>query len=788
MPKPTRPGQRYMPGLDGLRAVAVLAVIAYHEQFSWAIGGLLGVGVFFTLSGYLITSLLLSQWAAEGRLRLRDFWLARARRLLPALFVMLAVVTAWVTIADRSRLASLRGAVAAAATYSSNWYAIVQQQSYFARFAPPGPLDHLWSLAVEEQFYLIWPGLLLLGLFLLRGRRTRSVAWLALPTLALAAASTALMLVLYQPGLDPTRVYEGTDTRAGGLLIGAALAMFLASRRSRAAAPQAAAPQMTGQHAPAAQATTAHTVAPQATASHPLAPHPLAPHPLAASQAPLAAPLAPQARPTAVVPQAVSRPAPAVPARVRAGRALLDVAGLAGLAGIGLMVWRVGQYSPFLYRGGLVVLSVATVAVVAAVACPGTLVGAALGWQPLRWLGARSYGIYLWHYPVIVLTTPLNAGENLGRAAGQIAASVIIAALSWRFIEEPVRHGAIGRAWTRVRTVGWRPALAGWRAGDAGRRRLTALTGATGVLVVAGVGLSGLAGVPASAAGAVAAGNTAPLSSRFVARTGSRPVFASGAQARRRSGPSGTGASGSGPSGSGRSGSGKAASATGAAGTAGSTPAGAAATAPAAPLRTSCSEVAHLGDSTSEGLVSPDYLPNPKQRIQARYEDVGVRSVWMNIAGGRSIVEVLPGTVNGYDAALSMTREGFRGCWVLALGTDDTADVAAGSETPLSTRIARMMSAAHGQPVMWVNVKSLLSSGPYAEANMQRWNAALVAACAKYPNMRIYNWAAAVRSSWFISDGIHYTSAGYAARAELIADALARAFPAGGHSTGCMVS
>jgi hypothetical protein len=186
--------------------------------------------------------------------------------------------------------------------------------------------------------------------------------------------------------------------------------------------------------------------------------------------------------------------------------------------------------------------------------------------------------------------------------------------------------------------------------------------------------------------------------------------------------------------------------------------------------------------------VSSDYLPNPKQRIQARYEDVGVRSVWMNIAGGRSIVEVLPGTVNGYDAALSMTREGFRGCWVLALGTDDTADVAAGSETPLSTRIARMMSAAHGQPVMWVNVKSLLSSGPYAEANMQRWNAALVAACAKYPNMRIYNWAAAVRSSWFISDGIHYTSAGYAARAELIADALARAFPAGGHSTGCMVS
>jgi len=125
---------------------------------------------------------------------------------------------------------------------------------------------------------------------------------------------------------------------------------------------------------------------------------------------------------------------------------------------------------------------------------------------------------------------------------------------------------------------------------------------------------------------------------------------------------------------------------------------------------------------------------------------------------------------------------------VIALGTNDTADVSVGSNVGRMARIQELLSLAHGAPVMWVNVKSLLSSGPYAEANMQRWNAALVAACAKYPNMRIYNWAAAVRSSWFISDGIHYTSAGYAARAELIADALARAFPAGGHSTGCMVS
>ena len=225
MPKPVGSDQRYMPGLDGLRAIAVLAVIAFHEQFSWAPGGLLGVGVFFTLSGFLITDLLLSKWLATGRANLGNFWARRARRLLPALFVMLAIVTAWVTLLDRARLANLRGAVAAAATYTSNWYLIVQGQSYFSRFAPPQPLDHLWSLAVEEQFYLIWPWVLLAGMFLIRRRRTTAaVRWLALPTLALAATSAALMWVIYQPAVDPTRVYEGTDTRAGGLLIGAAVA------------------------------------------------------------------------------------------------------------------------------------------------------------------------------------------------------------------------------------------------------------------------------------------------------------------------------------------------------------------------------------------------------------------------------------------------------------------------------------------------------------------------------------------------------------------------------------
>src|SRR5580698_1429953 len=394
MPEPVRAGQRYMPGLDGLRAVAVLAVIAFHEQLGWAPGGLLGVGVFFTLSGYLITDLLLGQWTARGRVALADFWGRRARRLLPALFVMVAVITAWVTLFDRARLTNLRGADAAAATYSSNWYLIIQGQSYFARFAPPQPLDHLWSLAAEEQFYLVWPWLLLAGLLLVRKiRRGRpgGVAWLALPTMALAAGSAWAMLALYHPGLDPTRVYEGTDTRAAGLLIGAALAMTWPSRR---------------------------------------------------------------------------------PAPGRAARAVLDVGGFAGLAVIALMIWRTGQYSPFLYRGGLVLLSFASAAVIAAVAVPSALTGRVLGCPPLRWLGVRSYGIYLWHYPVIVLTTPANSTENLVRAAWQAAVTIVVAALSWRYIEEPIRRGALARLWKQVRATTARPGRRpGGRAHRTGRRR-----------------------------------------------------------------------------------------------------------------------------------------------------------------------------------------------------------------------------------------------------------------------------------------------------------------------------
>ncbi len=205
-------------------------------------------------------------------------------------------------------------------------------------------------------------------------------------------------------------------------------------------------------------------------------------------------------------------------------------------------------------------------------------------------------------------------------------------------------------------------------------------------------------------------------------------------------------------------------------------------------VRTSCTSVAHIGDSTSVGMVSAQWLPDAAQRLAAQYRDVGAPHTWIDASGGRSIVEQMPGQINGYRVATAWHNAGFRGCWVIALGTNDAANIAAGSNIGATARIQEIMSAAHGEPVMWVNTQTDLSSGPWAEANMQLWNSALVQAAKHYPNLRIFNWAAMVRPEWHLPDGIHYTSAGYAIRAAAIAHALARAFPASGHSTGVLVN
>lgn len=203
---------------------------------------------------------------------------------------------------------------------------------------------------------------------------------------------------------------------------------------------------------------------------------------------------------------------------------------------------------------------------------------------------------------------------------------------------------------------------------------------------------------------------------------------------------------------------------------------------------TSCSSVAHIGDSTSVGMVSAAWLPDAAQRLAAQYRALGVRHVHIDASGGRSIVEELPGQQNGDRVASAWYAAGFRGCWVIALGTNDAANVAAGSTVSMLTRVREMMAAVHGQPVLWVNAQTDLNSGPWSEANMQLWNKTLVQASKLYPNMRIFDWAGMVQPGWHLADGIHYTSAGYEIRAAAIARALASAFPAHGQSRTVVVS
>jgi len=219
----TRPRLGYRPALDGLRALAVIAVLAYHGGLRRAPGGFLGVDVFFVLSGYLITALLLVEWDATGRLDLRRFWARRARRLLPALCVVVLAVMVPAVLAHGPGLAARRGDALATLGYVANWRFAFGDQSYFAAFSEASPLRHAWSLGIEEQWYLIWP-LLLVGLLALsRGSRLRRVV----AVLGLAAASAVLMAALFDPGADPSRVYYGTDTRVQGLLLGAGLALVV---------------------------------------------------------------------------------------------------------------------------------------------------------------------------------------------------------------------------------------------------------------------------------------------------------------------------------------------------------------------------------------------------------------------------------------------------------------------------------------------------------------------------------------------------------------------------------
>ncbi|HEY5110274.1 MAG TPA: acyltransferase, partial [Acidimicrobiales bacterium] len=240
--RPSATGSTRVLGLDGLRAVAVLLVLGFHFGLGWLGGGFFGVDVFYVLSGYLITGLLLAEFERRERIGLAAFWLRRARRLLPALLLVLVAVTLLVRFAEPSgAVPGYRGSALSALFYVSNWWQIASSGNYFVATGATSPLTHTWSLAVEEQFYLVWP-LVVLAVLHVAGSFRRGVRVLLAVAAVGVVASVVEMGVLFRPGANPTRIYFGTDTHAQSVLIGAALACVLtlvARRRDRPGAPVA---------------------------------------------------------------------------------------------------------------------------------------------------------------------------------------------------------------------------------------------------------------------------------------------------------------------------------------------------------------------------------------------------------------------------------------------------------------------------------------------------------------------------------------------------------------------
>jgi peptidoglycan/LPS O-acetylase OafA/YrhL len=353
----------YQPALDGLRAFAVLSVFAYHLEAGWARGGFLGVDAFFVLSGFLITSLLVGEWRENGTISFAAFWARRARRLLPALLLVLLGVAVFAALqVPGQQLDRLRGDGLATLFYGANWRFVQSGQSYFDLWSTASPLRHMWSLAIEEQFYLLWPLITFGCLRLARGRR-----WLlgGVCITGIAASITA-MAVFYDPS-DPSRAYYGTDSRAHLLLIGALLALLL-----RRWAP-----------------------------------------------------------------------------RRGAARSSVNAVGLLGGLGC-LAAWTwVPDTAPWMYRGGYAIFGLCVAAVISSSVQPGRFaLKSLLSVGPLVWIGRISYGLYLWHWPVIVFASPARTGlDGPTLALLRVALTFAFATASFYLVEQPIRRGALRRRW-----------------------------------------------------------------------------------------------------------------------------------------------------------------------------------------------------------------------------------------------------------------------------------------------------------------------------------------------------
>ncbi|MDG1267012.1 MAG: acyltransferase family protein [Ilumatobacter sp.] len=382
----------YLPGLDGLRAIAVVAVMVYHANSTWLGGGYLGVEVFFVISGYLITLLLIAEHERTGTVDLKTFWIRRFRRLLPALFVMMLLLTVWVALFKADSLGKLRGDVIAGTAYVSNWYQIWTGAGYSAG-SDFAPLRHLWSLAVEEQFYVIWP-LVMLAFVRVGSRRIAGIArWLFLA----AVAITIMVAFLNYSGPQqspeftpdaywtifgrkisiPDALYLSTLSRAGGLLLGSAFAM-------------------------------------------------------------------------------IWRPAAVMRGPLRHKSGFFDALAIVGFVVLGLMSWFVlfepDQGVGFLFQGGLFVTGLATLAIIAAVTHQNAFTGRLLSLPVLLWIGTRSYGLYLYHWPIYQIIRNIAANKlALHEFVLAMVVTCIITELSYRYIETPIRKGKLGEMWKRRR-------------------------------------------------------------------------------------------------------------------------------------------------------------------------------------------------------------------------------------------------------------------------------------------------------------------------------------------------
>ena len=406
---PARPKSRYIPALDGLRTLAVVAVVLYHLNLTWAQGGLLGVTIFFVLSGYLITRLLLNEVAKTGRIDLKSFWIRRIRRLVPAVVTVVVVACALCTVFNHVMLTKMRPDILPSLLFFNNWWQIAQNVSYFNALGDPSPLTHFWSLAIEEQFYLIWPPLLFAMVSMHVSKpNTRRVV------LGLSAVSALAMMVLYNPAADPSRVYYGTDTRVFSLLLGAWMAFI----PDRDLAPVRLAHRLGLDRL--VRAAKRGKLDKNAKSGHD-------------EKTDSAAEAAP-AQPSALV-------------RFWSSPASIDVLGVVGLVGLAAMVALTNGYTAFQYRGGTLLCSTLTLMVIAACVQPQGMVARALAAEPLVWVGKRSYSIYLWHYPLLLLMNPVaNINDTpWWQYILQVLQVVAVAECSYRFIETPFRKGAFGR-------------------------------------------------------------------------------------------------------------------------------------------------------------------------------------------------------------------------------------------------------------------------------------------------------------------------------------------------------